>query len=120
MAKGPKRWATFSRFQIKRPSTGLAPEKTKYSFGSDRPRLRRFDVRARDGFKGSAQLVVDYQARCRSGCVSGGAAFAYRRTVHRHTARAFAEKFSTKTKCRRARPSARPNYSRAFETLPQT
>jgi len=110
-------------FQISNQTTlgeKEAPEKTKYSFGSDRPRLRRFDVRPRDGFKGSAQLVVDYQARCRSGCVSGGAAFADRRIVHRHAARAFAEKFSTKTKCGRARPSARPNNSRAFETLPQT
>src|SRR5205823_7384282 len=101
-----------------RSAAGLTPEKIKYALGPDRPRLRRLDLRSRNGFKRSAQFIVHHQTWRGFGGISGGSTSANRRIVHRHTAGAFTEKLSAEIKCGRARSLARPNYSGTFETLP--
>src|SRR5205085_667072 len=52
-------------------ATGVAPEKTKYAFGPDRSRVRRFDLCACHGLQGSAQPALGHQTGDGFGRVSG-------------------------------------------------
>src|ERR1019366_2827590 len=103
-----------------RRAPGSDPKKIEYFVGPDRSRIRRAYICTRHEFEGSAQFIVDHQARGRSRLVSRGPALAHRRTFHRHAAGTSTKGLAAKAECGGARPSPRGNYSRAFETLSQT